>query len=777
MSASSRNDTDAAFSGRARFHRFTRRDRCPHCNHDGPCISFDNGDILCHREGEPGNWTDSFIGGYWHRAEDATADRPAPRRLPASPSTRPSAPINLNKRHAIVADLLKMCPLSEAQCVAHHLTEAQASRYGWLPGDFSSQAAIIAALLHTYTREELRGVPGFREQNGNIKIRGAGMMLPTRDLDGKIQAIDLRRDTVKDGQARYYKLSSRTDDDVDAPSPGAPPHIAIPAGGVTVTSVIGITEGVKKADYAADALGYPVISIPGIGSWRAASEVLERFAGSVVVLMLDQDDPAKAEGRVVADVERTRQALATTAFSLGYAVRLATWDHTHAKGIDDLLATGETFTIERYRLLTRGDDDTTAATIVGGDASNEDQDERPPRYGVPTLAEARALPHETLARRYVSAADRAYAGDTYLDLIGRVSKHAAVITPEIDPTAKRSRPVLTPTDRMCGVNAILGIRAASKGALSTQPVPMYRAAIAACGTSVGTASSSMAQLARVGILEQAPDDDEEGRRLYALPAIMPHDIPTDNVLAFDSRRRSGERRRACLGCGGTEFERTTRVRVSCTTCGDIITDKTRVVKLSDYDDDAAGAAAAAGMPTRDTPPVANCNTYRPATDTQKIDGDDRSNDLGVAICNAAPFDRGGAPPLQIATPPPTTRRQARIGDRAASHGHRASRDDIPRPWEPDDEARDHDPCDGGFTVDVAPVVARPVPLTLPLPPLLDTVGATAQGDDGQPTERCRTCKTAHYRWSDRWGEWVCATCWPPPLHIQGRTPTHDGGAS
>jgi len=349
MSDGPRDDTGAASRGHARFHRFTGRDRCPHCDHDGPCISFDNGDILCHREGEPGNWTDSFIGGYWHRAEDATADRPAPRRLPASPSTRPSAPINLNKRHAIVADLLKMCPLSEAQCVAHHLTEAQASRYGWLPGDSSSQAAIIAALLHTYTREELRGVPGFREQNGNIKIRGAGMMLPTRDLDGKIHAIDLRRDTVKDGQARYYKLSSRTDDDVDAPSPGAPPHVAIPAGGVTVASVIGITEGVKKADYAADALGYPVISIPGIGSWRAASEVLERFAGSVVVLMLDQDDPAKAEGRVVADVERTRQALATTAFSLGYAVRLATWDHTRAKGIDDLLATGETFTIERYR--------------------------------------------------------------------------------------------------------------------------------------------------------------------------------------------------------------------------------------------------------------------------------------------------------------------------------------------------------------------------------------------------------------------------------------------
>ncbi len=367
MSAQPRDNTGAPCGGRPTLHRFTTRNRCPHCDHDAPCIYFDNGDVLCHREGQPGNWTDSFNGGYWWRATNATGDRPAPRRIPA-PSTRPIAPADLDRRSAVYADLLRICPLSQDQLAAHQLTNAQAHRYGWLPSDPADQARIVVALLGTYTREELLGVPGFRAHNGHITIRGGDMMmLPTRDLDRQIHAIDLRREVVQPKQSRYVKLSSRTDGDQDAPSPGAPAHVALPAGGVTVDGVIGVTEGVKKADYAADALGYPVVSIPGVGSWRAAVGVIERFAGNVVVLMLDQDDPEKNEGRTVATVERARTAIATDAVSLGYAVRLATWDHTHAKGIDDLLAAGRTFTLERY--CPAADEPDTAAPPLHGPAA------------------------------------------------------------------------------------------------------------------------------------------------------------------------------------------------------------------------------------------------------------------------------------------------------------------------------------------------------------------------------------------------------------------------
>ncbi len=33
----------------------------------------------------------------------------------------------------------------------------------------------------------------------------------------------------------------------------------------------------------------------------------------------------------------------------------------------------------------------------------------------------------------------------------------------------------------------------------------------------------------------------------------------------------------------------------------------------------------------------------------------------------------------------------------------------------------------------------------------------------KPTDRCQTCKTENPRWSERWNEWQCATCYPAPV--------------
>lgn len=331
---------------------------------------------------------------------------------------------------------------------------------------------------------------------------------------------------------------------------------------------------------------------------------------------------------------------------------------------------------------------------VGQDSADDGDEEMPPvelATDERLLGKALAMPHPRLARRYLETTKQLYAANTYLDLIARGSKHAAVITPEDDPSAKRARPVLTATDRTCHTNAILDIRAAHRGALSTHPVPLYRAAIAANSASDSTVSHAMAQLVRVGLIAREERPDEQGRHLYALPPTMPHEISRDKVLAFDSPRRATERLRPCPSCGGTAFERSTRVRIACLSCGDIMKDKTHVIKLSDYDDGAAGMTAEAEITDRveahgTHTPVANCNTY-------VVDEARTSVDEGGGTGNSAAVDGGalptgkGAKALQFATASRTVeggdwaaqRRQAIGADRAAARGHRDSDDHCPRP--------------------------------------------------------------------------------------------------
>lgn len=519
--------------------------------------------------------------------------------------------------------LFALCGLS----AAHHahltgpkrqLADDDLAGYASLPAN-GAQASLIAALVKTFGGDTLLGVPGFtvhREGNDeHLRINaGRGALLIGYDDDeGYRQSVQCRTD---DGA--YYALSSSKK---GGPTAEAHAHVVAPIGADPL--IVLVTEGGLKAHIAARRTGRLTIGVPGHTNWAAGMPVLERLrarGAAVLILALDADDPDNKPD-TVKDVERSRGEWAVQATELGYCVLFARWDNAQGKGIDDLLLNGHTFSCERYvapAAEAQDDEDTSSSTASESGVR---------RYGVPTLDEALALPHRMLARRYVAATERAYAGDTYLDLIARGTKHAAVITPADDPTAKRRRPVLAATDRVFHANTVLNIRAAHKGKLSTEPVPLYRAAIAANAASDTTVTSGMAQVARVGLIAQTGQQDEQGRNLYALPPVMPHEIAHDDLLTFDSPRRTTERQRPCPSCGGTEFARTTRVRITCSACGDIIKDTTHTVKLSDYDDTAAAEAAAAGMTTQETPPLANCNTQITSTDGKEGATHDRYRDL------------------------------------------------------------------------------------------------------------------------------------------------------
>jgi len=356
-----------------RENRVSRQSPCDWCGDTTYCLRFDDGGSFCRTVGDPDQWIDAFMGGYLHRP-DANEIAARPVRLTASADTAPTVEAaSLDDQHTIYSDLLTRCPLSDAHHALltgpqHGLDNEQARLYGTLPVDATARRAIIDALVTTHGTGTLLRTPGFiLNESGRIALAPvAGILMPRRDLQGRLTGFQVRSDKP-DADPRYLWLSSAS---AGGPSSGTAPHVATPVGGVRNPHEVYIVEGIKKADLLAERLGCLVISISGVGTWRAAEEVLDELATrgvDICVITLDRDVKPSA----VEHVERSRQRLAAAAVARGYATRIASWDKDVAKGPDDLLIAGRTFTLERYCPPTNEPDTATpplrgpAATATG----------------------------------------------------------------------------------------------------------------------------------------------------------------------------------------------------------------------------------------------------------------------------------------------------------------------------------------------------------------------------------------------------------------------------
>jgi hypothetical protein len=119
-------------------------------------------------------------------------------------------------------------------------------------------------------RFDLHGVPGFyreaKEWQLNISDWQAGYFIPVRDLAGRIQALQIRRD---DGAPRYCWLSSSNKPDGTTSS--APLHFAAPHR-LESGSVI-ITEGALKSEVIAQFSDSAVIAL---AVWLTSKRTLVR---------------------------------------------------------------------------------------------------------------------------------------------------------------------------------------------------------------------------------------------------------------------------------------------------------------------------------------------------------------------------------------------------------------------------------------------------------------------------------------------------------------------
>lgn len=177
-------------------------------------------------------------------------------------------------------------------------------------------------------KEKIFTIPGISSEK---KLLGAvGLLVPCRDSHGRIVALKIRRDDAKGDGPKYVYLSSAKK---GGPGPGAQVHV--PCGTIIPAEVVRLTEGELKADVAFSLTKVPTLSIPGVGNWRGALDVLNDLGAKQVLLAFDAD--AKTNKNVARSLLECARALVEAGFRVGMEV----WEQSDGKGIDDLVVAGK----------------------------------------------------------------------------------------------------------------------------------------------------------------------------------------------------------------------------------------------------------------------------------------------------------------------------------------------------------------------------------------------------------------------------------------------------
>jgi hypothetical protein len=326
-------------NGRAGDWRRTDKNHpCPVCSRFGWCRVTADGRLAACRYVEAGCWKGKADKNgapvYLHRLDGASRSNPAPPSRPPGPGAERADADLLHRAYGAV---LAALPLSQAHREAlrkRGLADEEIDRREYRSLSRQGRAR-LARDLRERLGDALLSVPGFILKPGNdgrpyVTIAGgAGLLIPVRDVAGRVAALQVRRDDLGDGP-RYSWLSSAKH---GGPGPGTPAHV--PLGIRAPADVARLTEGALKADVAAALSGLPTVGAAGAGNWRPALDALKPLGNKTVRLGFDAD--ALDNPNVARPLSACSQALAAA----GLHVELERWDKADGKGIDDLLAVGK----------------------------------------------------------------------------------------------------------------------------------------------------------------------------------------------------------------------------------------------------------------------------------------------------------------------------------------------------------------------------------------------------------------------------------------------------
>jgi hypothetical protein len=264
-------------------------------------------------------------------------------RLNGQPATAAPPPKNASQvppladaktRHRIYSALLAALSLTAAHrdsLKRRGLTDAEIERRGYASLPVRGRARIAQELRDRFG-DSVLAVPGFyvKQEDARCYVTmagAAGLLIPVRDLNGRIIALKVRRDIAGDGP-RYSYLSSTSH---GGPGPGSPMHV--PLGVMAPCPRVRLTEGELKGDVATILSDLATIAVAGVTCWPPCLDVLRALDAKTVCLAFDADASEKPL------VGHALVRCAETLTGEGFVVELERWPAEH-KGIDDLLAAG-----------------------------------------------------------------------------------------------------------------------------------------------------------------------------------------------------------------------------------------------------------------------------------------------------------------------------------------------------------------------------------------------------------------------------------------------------
>lgn len=252
---------------------------------------------------------------------------------------------SVEARDNTYSNLLSMLSLGTAHreaLLGRGLSGSEIIRLGYKTTPAVRSAKIVTELLERGC--DLKGVPGFYvdEETGQWKldIRATGIMVPDRNCEGQIEAIQIRLD--KDTHSKFNTLTSV--DKYYGATASCCPHFA----GVTgEDDAVYLTEGVMKADiarYFSTVLGHPcafvgLTGVSNINQYVRMLEELKRFGINTIKVAFDMDL------HVNENVRKARDRVIQVGCENGFEVIPKRWSSNY-KGIDDLLLSF----IERRRI-------------------------------------------------------------------------------------------------------------------------------------------------------------------------------------------------------------------------------------------------------------------------------------------------------------------------------------------------------------------------------------------------------------------------------------------